>query len=274
MLEHQAKLFYYATRKFYSLQVRITKAIKERGGDSLPNDGEIAATRDVVRRIETEAERLQLSRVLERLWEFHIDSESLQPLDGSAVTLQHLHFQLGKLHKDIQRVLSPGQNRFILIPGEAAKYYNNTELFGPEVAARFPKANTEITEAGNCYATGNYTACVFHLMRAVEHGARVLVKAVGIKRADLRHPIELSDWGALFNALNDALSKLRSRKSVGKSETHAFYSHAVAQFGNFKDAWRNKVSHTRVVYKEPQAMDVMINVRQFMQHISARLKEK
>lgn len=274
MLEHQAKLFYYATRKFYSLQVRITKAIKERGGDSLPNDGEIAATREVVKRMEKEAERLQLSRVLERLLEFDIDSESLQSLAGSVFTLNQLHFQLGELHKDFQRVLSPGQNRFMMIPGEQAKYYNNPELFGTEVAAKFPKANREITEAGNCYATGNHTACVFHLMRAVEHGVRALVKALGIKRADLRFPIELCDWGTLFNALSEALNKLRSRKSVRKSETHAFYSHAVAQFGNIKDAWRNKVSHTRVVYKEPQAMEVMINVRQFMQQISARLKEK
>jgi hypothetical protein len=274
MLEHQAKLFYYATRKFYSLQVRITRAIKERGGDSLPSDEEITATRDVVRRMETEAERLRLSKVLERLWEFHIDSKSLQPLDGSAFTLNHLHFQLGELHKDLQRALSPGQNRFMMIPGEQAKYYNNHELFGPEMATKFPKANTEITEAGNCYATGNYTACVFHLMRAVEHGARVLVTAMGIKRADLGRPIELCDWGTLYGALNNAVSKLRSRKSIGKSDTHAFYSHAVAQFGNIKDAWRNKVAHTRVVYGEPQAMEVMINVRQFMQHISARLKEK
>ena len=241
----------------------------------MPNDKEIAATRDVVRRMETEAERLQLSSVLKRLWEFNTDSESLQPLVGSAFNLNRLHFQLEELHKELQVVLSPGKNRFMMIPGEAAKYYDNHKLFGAEVAARFPKANTEIREAGNCYATGNYTACVFHLMRAVEYGARTLVKTLRIKKANLRdQPIELCDWGTLFIALNNAVGGLRNRKSMGKSEAHAFYSHAVAQFGNIKDAWRNKVSHTRVVYKEPQAMEVMTNVRQFMQHLSSRLKER
>ena len=270
MIEHKAKLFYYATRNFYRLQRQIAKAINERGGSSLPNKEEATATRKLVARIEREAERLKLSRVLDRLDKFNTDDELLHPLAGEVFTLQHLHFQLGELHEDIQRVLA--ENKFMMISASEATYYNNPVLFGSDVAERFPKANKEITEAGNCYATGNNTACVFHLMRAVELGARALVRQLKVSK-NLPRPAELCDWGTIVRELEKATNNLPKRTSVKVSETSAFYSHAVAQFRNFKDAWRNQVSHTRTTYDEHQAMSVMSNTQQFMQHLAVRLKE-
>src|SRR5258708_1146469 len=49
---------------------------------------------------------------------------------------------------------------FFYMPLVHAIYYEQDELFGPRVKDRFPEANKEIIAAGNCYATGAYTACV------------------------------------------------------------------------------------------------------------------
>ena len=38
--------------------------------------------------------------------------------------------------------------------------------------ANFPAANHEASEAGKCFATARYTACVFHLMRVMEVGVQ------------------------------------------------------------------------------------------------------
>jgi hypothetical protein len=163
---------------------------------------------------------------------------------------------------------------FMFVPAKDAEYYNHFALFGQNVASKFPKANEEITDAGNCYATGNYTACVFHLMRAVEHGARALVKRLSIKtgggKDELPFPVELCDWGVIYTRLNAAVNKLPSRTSVKASDRRAFYSHAAAQFGNFKDAWRNRISHTRIDYRDRPHLvsDVIDNTRQFMQHLA------
>lgn len=168
---------------------------------------------------------------------------------------------------------------FMFVPTKDAEYYNHMALFGLEVANKFPKANEEITEAGNCYATGNYTACVFHLMRVVEYGARSLVRALKIKRGtgpdDLPHPVELCDWGTIYGRLDRAVRRMPVRTSVRVSETQAFYSHAVAQFGHFRTAWRNKISHSRANYNDRPHLvtDIMDNTRHFMQHLAERLKE-
>jgi hypothetical protein len=167
-----------------------------------------------------------------------------------------------------------GNRKFMYIPSGDVEYYDQAELFGPEVRDRFPKANREISAAGNCYATGNYTACVFHLMRAVEYGGRKLVLALKVQSL-LGKPIELCEWGDLMSALDEGVKTFRtgSRKSTHKKATFEFYNHAVAQFRNFKDAWRNNVSHTRTTYMPGVTKDIMDNTRQFMQHLASRLKE-
>lgn len=168
-----------------------------------------------------------------------------------------------------------GNRKFMYIPSADAGYYDQAELFGPEVCDRFPKANKEITAAGNCYATGNYTACVFHLMRAVEAGARCMVKRLKVQSHLNGVPVELCEWGMIAGALQKGVDGLSSgsRTDKRKKEKHEFYSHALAVFRNFKDAWRNNVSHTRTTYQSGVTKDIMDNTRQFMQHLAARLKE-
>lgn len=163
---------------------------------------------------------------------------------------------------------------FLYVSPEFVKYFDQDELFGSHVKTRFPEASTEIKLAGNCYATEAYTACVFHLMRAVEIGARVLVKNLRVTKK-LPRKVELCDWGELTNTLEGGLKVVAvgRRKSLKGTERSEFYNHAVSQFRNFKDAWRNNVSHTRKTYEPGQTKDIMENTRQFMQHLATRLKE-
>ena len=63
-------------------------------------------------------------------------------------------------------------------------------------------------------------------------------------------PLELCEWGVIAGALQKGVDGLSSgsRTDKRKKEKHEFYSHALAVFRNFKDAWRNNVSHTRTTY--------------------------
>lgn len=169
------------------------------------------------------------------------------------------------------------KRRFFFMPPGEVEYYGAAALFGREVAERFPTANKETTEAGNCYATGLHTACVFHLMRAVEIGARRMMIELRAKQymQHPKRPIELCDWQELVNALDKAVATLNvgTRNSVAKKARFEYYNHAVAQFRNFKDAWRNSVSHTRRTFAPGVTKDIMDNTRQFMQHLATKLKE-
>jgi hypothetical protein len=64
-----------------------------------------------------------------------------------------------------------------------------------------------------------------------------------------------------------------SRGDADKKAKLEYYSHAVGVFRNFKDAWRNKVSHVRHVYQPEETKDAMDNTRQFLQHLAEKLKE-
>jgi hypothetical protein len=173
-----------------------------------------------------------------------------------------------------------GRRLFMFMPLAESKYYEQEELFGPRVKTRFPEANKEIVAAGNCYATGNYTACVFHLMRVTEMGARAMVTGLKVQKYLLNRkgqqiPVELCDWQTLITALQKGVDA----KSAGagtntrKKKTFEFYNHALGSFRNFKDAWRNHVSHTRERYLPGKTQDIMDNTRQLMQHLATRLSE-
>lgn len=192
------------------------------------------------------------------------------------------HMQLAAKAEELERRIREGLARrvFMYVPPDDVRHYNQTELFGADVKTKFPKANKEITEAGNCYATGNNTACVFHLMRAVEMSARAMVRALGagrylVNKQGKQIPVELCDWWTLVSALQKGLDDLSAGTGTSKHKKRKFehYNHAVASFRNFKDAWRNHVSHTRELYLAGQTKDIMDNARQFMQHLAARLRE-
>lgn len=111
-------------------------------------------------------------------------------------------------------------------------------------------------------------------MRAVEYGARAMVKALRVSKA-LDRRVELCVWSELIAALESGLKSaaVGRRKSLAASEKSEFYNHAVGQFRNFKDAWRNNVSHTRKTYQPGETRDILENTRQFMQHLALRLSE-
>jgi hypothetical protein len=58
--------------------------------------------------------------------------------------------------------------KFFVLNQDNLRYYNNTQLAGEQFKDNWPKANAELIEAGNCLAFERHTACVCHVMRALE----------------------------------------------------------------------------------------------------------
>lgn len=199
------------------------------------------------------------------------------------------------LIKELERRVDDELNNIVFgyIPFNKVSYFGKENLFGKEVFDNFPSAQEDIKSAGNCFAHNQNTACVFHLMRAVEVGAKAMVRAmkaqkhIGVYvsvrgvRTFKKKPIELCDWKTLRDGLKTALNELEKGSSISakKKATLAFYSHAIAQFGYFKDAWRNNISHgneiapNRKFYLAGETKDIMDNTRHFLQHLAKRIKE-
>ena len=140
---------------------------------------------------------------------------------------------------------------FGFIPADHASYFQNKELFRPEVNANFKSTVKDIYEAGNCFAHGNYTASVFHLMRVLEIALHVLAKALNVT---FPAAIEIENWQNIIEKIESEIARLEKTlpKGTQKSEDLQFYSEAAKEFRYFKNAWRNHVSHSREDYEIQQ----------------------
>lgn len=195
------------------------------------------------------------------------------------ITLVRLQENFKQLNKMIEKELS--KYLYIYISPIEAMFYEKDNLFGEKVSDAFSSANYDIREAGNCYATGRYTACVFHLMRAVEWGLRALCADVGFKEVCLDKkikkfvPVAYSDWERILSQLSRAVDKKieKIKRGPDKQSSQEFYYPLLQEIKAFKEAWRNHVMHTRREYNQKDAISIFTHVKNFMVRLSSRIRE-
>ena len=147
---------------------------------------------------------------------------------------------------------------FMYMPPERARYYAEEVAFGEEVNTKFPTASFDIKEAGNCYATGRSTACVFHLMRVMELGVQALGTKLGVSLVGEKV------WQNILDEVNKAIKVLPPKDplTVQKSQVSAnLYS--------VKLAWRNEVMHPKDTYTLEEAENLMLLVKNFMRELAS-----
>ena len=164
-----------------------------------------------------------------------------------------------------------GRHLFLRVPSERAKYWECDDIVSDALKKAFPGPAKELRRASNCYAAGEFTASVFHSMRAVESGVRVMAEALKITFSE---PIELIEMASVIEQMEVAIKNMKQRpRGKAKDEDLHFYSQAAAQFRYFKDGWRIRVAHAREVYEEPQALSALNHVREFFEALAVRLHE-
>jgi hypothetical protein len=162
--------------------------------------------------------------------------------------------------------------KFMFVPSDQAAYWGSALTLGESLRAEFSLAALgEATEAGNCYAAGRWTACVFHCMRLAEHGLRKLAKRVHVtlNHKGKNYPVEYADWEAVITAIKNKITQSRQiPRGPKKVEELRFYSSAADQCEYMKDIWRNEISHTRRQYSKPESLAVINRVREFIESLS------
>jgi hypothetical protein len=157
---------------------------------------------------------------------------------------------------------------FEAVPQERTQFYESNHLFGDEVHDKFFSTAYDLREAGNCYALGRNTACVFHLMRVLEIGLKALAKQFNV-------PSDHANWGNVIDGIEKAVRELDKdpARPANWKDDREFYSQCASHFVFVKDGWRNYTDHARGKYDEQEALDQLVNVRSFMQKLATRLHE-
>ena len=194
------------------------------------------------------------------------------------LALTHLNFglgaPLGQLVKTYceelrERVAHELQGKAIYYISDHVDLLSDSPLFGDKVDEAFPSASYDVTEAGRCLALRRPTACVLHLMRALETGLASLSAALGVS-------MPRKSWDVIINKLEKEIKdrSLNPPNEKWKEEDESFFSGAASHFRIIKNAWRNHAMHGRDKYTEQEAGDIYGSVRSFMQHLSERLSEE
>lgn len=136
-------------------------------------------------------------------------------------------------------------------------------LFGQQVHDAFPSGGPDIADAGRSRALGLWTACVMHLMRALEPALSALAASLDVEVGQ--------NWNSAPNQIDAALREIR--KSTHGATEEQWASEAVLQLRAIKNAWRNHAMHGVGRYGEEDAVRIYDSVKYLMQNLAARLSE-
>lgn len=162
------------------------------------------------------------------------------------------------------------------LASETARYFpkDDEPLFGQDVHEKFRKrGQPEISEAGKCLALDRPTACVFHLMRAVE----VAIEAV---RACLQMPPPTRDqhkaWGAVLASIRTELDQrenLAYRNQWSSTEDRKLFEGLHMSLVAIKDGCRDDTMHVESTYPVAEAEHLFALSKGFMRKVASRLDE-
>jgi hypothetical protein len=190
-----------------------------------------------------------------------------RPPSTSEVVIQLLHglddMAMGELH---QRV-------FAYIPKARVNAFEHEAMFGPEANRAFPSIVADIKEAGNCFASGLYTASVFYAMRIAERGLRLLAKRLRV-RLPRKVPLEYGNWNEILTAASKkAAGAMNLARGPRRTKELQFYQASVAEITALKDLYRDDVSHCRKPYDEKQARSALEHTEALMRRLAEKLHE-
>lgn len=159
----------------------------------------------------------------------------------------------------LERELS---SRIIMfLPERMVGYYDGSKcLFPGAVLDKFGSLQYDMNQAGKCFAFGQHTACVFHLMRVLEIVLRKFAQKLRISP----QVFERKEWGVILNQINNKLKcepndSARIRKRKDRQKVTSGFLNGVRM------AWRNDTIHVRADYDEDGASKVIAAVRLFVE---------
>lgn len=200
-------------------------------------------------------------------------------LDDLARDMPRLSDEVVKEQADlIKRTLEKElkNRKFFVLNQEYARYYNNPLLAGDRFKDNWPKANAELTEAGNCLAFERHTACVCHVMRALEFVFQSLENKLLVPPQT--NPA-LKTWGRMLERIVEKKGEPGKGKqpAIPPSREWAkdpdFYNECCFFLSSVKSAYRDKAFHVESVYDAPGAKAVFDASVVAIQHMAKKLDE-
>jgi hypothetical protein len=225
-----------------------------------PSDNMKSAWFSSVKHIMAESARLEMPAT-------HAQCKTIERsvTEGTVSTMQEHGRQLVDLWS---RALDELNARFMLmLTLDEAKHYEIPTKGWESVLKAFPSTESDIEEANRCYAVGRSTACVFHLMRAMESPLKALASTLGI----VKHS---PTWEAYLSKMTSQIQLMFPDKTKAHAEKREYFTALEGHIRAIKSGWRNPTMHDLAkMYTPEMAQELLVHVRAFMRHAAIELSE-
>ena len=117
--------------------------------------------------------------------------------ENKQISIRELSLRIDEFRKRLPDELE--DRRSFMVSADRADFYDKKgTILGESVIKEFTALETNAIEAGNCFALGRYTACVFHLMRIMEYIIHQFADKV-----DVDVDLDRDTWGTILDHIWD-----------------------------------------------------------------------
>jgi len=157
---------------------------------------------------------------------------------------------------------------YMILPGRESYYAEDPSAFvSKETLKKFPSIKFDLTEAGKCFATERFTACVNHLVKVAEYAYLSFIRYAGLS------PEMEKNWNRGLNALHESIRNKDIPFNKLSDDAERYFVELEGYLRTFKTAWRNPASHVPIIFIEGQARSIFEVVRTLMNFAAERLGE-
>lgn len=183
----------------------------------------------------------------------------LEKLGDKAIKYEDFRALLSGLSRLFRGEIS-GTKVFSVTPEKGRYFRSASFIFGTEALAVFPNAEYDFEEAAKSLATARNTACVFHLMRAME--MIVAVAGAQLNATVIDKSNQALEWGKILANMSARI------EAMDKGDIRTQWNAVHSLLYHVKEAWRNPTMHPGEKYTDDEAREILDAVRAFVRAIT------
>jgi hypothetical protein len=194
---------------------------------------------------------------------FKSDKEGFQ-VTNAQLSLDRMQYHVEAIYKTLKAEL--GSILLRAIPREKSKYCSPKWLTDAPELQKFPDTLDEFQRAGRCFAYGENTACLFHLMRVTDFYLQKVADSLpGVS-------YESRTWVGIANHIVKKMEQKYETKTDDWKKQEPFYAEILTDIQAISRGHRNPALHElEKKYDEREAVYMLTVIEGFARHVAEKL---
>lgn len=158
-----------------------------------------------------------------------------------------------------------GSLKLRVIPREKAGYCDPKWLTEGLLMSKYSDTVDEFQRAGRCFAYGENTACVFHLMRVTDFYLRRVADSLNVL-------YDSRNWQGIADKISKAMEQKYQNKTSDWKKAEPFYAEILTDIQAIGRGHRNPALHElEKKYDEREARYMLTVIESFADHVARQL---